>query len=64
MTDFEKTLTPRQRQVFALMCEGHRYKTIADKLGVTTRAITHHVEKIDSKLKQAGLKWGRCVLDG
>ncbi|MDQ4048504.1 MAG: response regulator transcription factor [Actinomycetota bacterium] len=43
-------LTPREREVLALMAEGHSNSGIADELVVTGRAIEKHVTSIFSKL--------------
>ncbi len=44
------TLTPRERQVLALMAEGRSNRAIAAALVVTERAIEKHVTSIFSKL--------------
>jgi DNA-binding NarL/FixJ family response regulator len=44
------TLTPREREVLELVAEGRTNKAIADRLGVTQRAVTKHVTSIFSKL--------------
>jgi len=43
-------LTPREREVLALMAEGRTNQSIAGKLVVTERAIEKHVTSIFSKL--------------
>ncbi len=43
-------LTPREREVLALMAEGHSNSRIAEELVVTGRAIEKHVTSIFSKL--------------
>jgi DNA-binding NarL/FixJ family response regulator len=45
------TLTPRERQILALIAEGHSNGAIADALVVTKRAVEHHVNQIFSKLE-------------
>jgi DNA-binding NarL/FixJ family response regulator len=44
-------LTPREREVLALMAEGHSNQGIADQLFVTLRAVEKHVTNIFSKLQ-------------
>jgi DNA-binding NarL/FixJ family response regulator len=44
------TLTPREREVLALMAEGRSNQTIADQLIVTLSAVERHVTGIFSKL--------------
>ncbi len=43
-------LTPREREVMALMAEGRSNQAIADRLFVTLRAVEKHVTSIFSKL--------------
>jgi len=43
-------LTPRERDVLALMAEGRSNSAIADELVVTERAVEKHVTSIFSKL--------------
>ena len=44
-------LTPREREVLALMAEGRSNQAIADQLVVSERAVEKHVTKILSKLR-------------
>jgi len=44
-------LTPREREVLALMAEGRSNHAIADKLVVTERAVEKHVTSIFGKLR-------------
>ena len=44
------TLTPREREVLALVAEGRSNKGAADRLGVTERAVQKHVTSIFDKL--------------
>jgi DNA-binding NarL/FixJ family response regulator len=43
-------LTPRERQILALLAEGRSNGAIADELVVTKRAIEHHINQIFGKL--------------
>jgi DNA-binding NarL/FixJ family response regulator len=43
-------LTPREREVLALMAEGRSNAAIAEQLVVTERAVEKHVTSIFSKL--------------
>ena len=44
-------LTPREREVLALMAEGKSNQAIAEKLVITLRAVEKHVTSIFSKLR-------------
>jgi DNA-binding NarL/FixJ family response regulator len=44
-------LTPREREVLALMAEGRSNVAIAEKLVVTQRAVEKHVKSIFQKLR-------------
>ena len=46
-------LTPRQRQVLALVAEGRTNSAIADRLRVTERAVVQHLSNIYSELDLA-----------
>lgn len=49
-TDPLAVLTPREREVLALMAEGHGNATIAERLVVTERAVHKHIGNIFVKL--------------
>jgi FixJ family two-component response regulator len=49
------TLTPRERQVFALILRGRMNKQIAHELGATERTIKAHRRNVMDKLKAASL---------
>jgi DNA-binding NarL/FixJ family response regulator len=44
------SLTPREREVVGLLCEGLRNKQIADRLAVTDVTVRHHLTSVFSKL--------------
>ncbi len=44
------TLTPREREVVSLVCEGLRNKQIADRLFISNTTVRHHLTSIFSKL--------------
>jgi FixJ family two-component response regulator len=44
-------LTPREREVLALLVEGHMNKVIAGRLGISTRTAEHHRAHIMAKLQ-------------
>jgi DNA-binding CsgD family transcriptional regulator/sugar lactone lactonase YvrE len=46
----ESTLTPREREVAALVAEGFTNRQIAERLFISERTAEHHVEQIRSKL--------------
>lgn len=46
-----ESLTPRERDVLALMAEGHSNKSIADRLVVTERAVEKHAAAIFAKFE-------------
>jgi two-component system response regulator FixJ len=48
-------LTPREREVFALLAEGHLNKVIAGRLGISTRTAEHHRSHIMAKLRARSL---------
>jgi DNA-binding NarL/FixJ family response regulator len=50
-TDPLNTLTPREREVLALMAEGRSNAGIANTIWVTTGAVEKHVKHIFGKLK-------------
>jgi len=39
-------MTPRQRQVAALVAEGKTYRQVGDALGMATRTVKYHVATI------------------
>ena len=43
-------LTPRQRQVLALVAQGFSYKEVGDRLGLSPRTIKYHMAKIMEQL--------------
>lgn len=47
------TLTPRQRQVCALVAQGHANKEIACRLGMTTGTVKEHLNTVYHILKLA-----------
>ncbi|HEX9891314.1 MAG TPA: LuxR C-terminal-related transcriptional regulator [Actinomycetota bacterium] len=44
------TLSPRQRQLVALMAEGLRYAEIAERLGLSPFTVRNYVERIFDRL--------------
>jgi FixJ family two-component response regulator len=44
-------LTPREREVLALLVDGHMNKVIAGRLGISTRTAEHHRAHIMTKLE-------------
>ncbi|HYW70772.1 MAG TPA: response regulator transcription factor [Pyrinomonadaceae bacterium] len=44
-------LTPHELRLLKLLVEGHSYKTAATQLGVTTKTISFHLQKIYEKLQ-------------
>ena len=51
MQDSFDRLTPREREVLALLMEGHMNKVIAGRLGISTRTAEHHRAHIMEKLE-------------
>jgi DNA-binding NarL/FixJ family response regulator len=45
-----EAITPREHEVLALMAEGHTNSGIAERLGVTERAVQKHITSIFAKL--------------
>jgi DNA-binding NarL/FixJ family response regulator len=48
-----RTLTPREREVLALMAEGHTNGAIAELLVITETAVSKHIGNIFGKLNLA-----------
>ena len=44
-------LTPREREVLALLVDGHMNKVIAGRLGISTRTAEHHRAHIMAKME-------------
>ena len=44
-------LTPRERDIVRLICEGYKYKTIGEKLFIAEKTVTKHVQNIFEKLE-------------
>ena len=45
------TLTPREREVLALLVEGHQNKVVAARLGISTRTAEHHRASVMAKME-------------
>jgi len=45
------TLTQRESEVLDMICQGYRYKEVADKLGIKRATIATHI-------KNMYMKWG------
>lgn len=45
------TLTPREREVLALLVEGHQNKVVAARLGISTRTVEHHRASVMAKME-------------
>jgi DNA-binding NarL/FixJ family response regulator len=43
-------LTPREREVLALMAEGHSNSAIVDRMAISQSAVEKHVRKVFTKL--------------
>lgn len=50
MTNEEKNLTPRQRDVLNLLASGCLHKTIAERLGIAKSTVSEHVEAVVKRL--------------
>ena len=44
-------LTPREREVIDLICQGFRNKTISDRLHISEATVSHHLTSIYRKLE-------------
>ena len=44
------SLTPKEKEVLALLAEGNSYKMVADKLGISYFTVNSHIKKIYEKL--------------
>lgn len=49
-TKNQLTLTPRQKRVARLMCEGYSYRKIAEEMGIRYSTVRSHIELIYRKL--------------
>lgn len=47
----ECRLTPQERQVLALLVQGHYKKTAADVLGISVNTVSFHLKNIYTKLQ-------------
>ena len=45
------SLTPRERQIASLVAQGHRYKEIAIRLGISAQTVRNHLRNIFDKLR-------------
>jgi len=50
------TLSPRQREIMLLICDGQRDKEIASKLGISIHVVREHIEAIIRNLKASNIK--------
>lgn len=48
----EQVLTPRQKEVFDLLCQGYSYEKILEKLNITQPMLYKHCQKIKEKIKK------------
>ena len=53
-------LTPREREVLALLCEGYSDAEIGRRLGIASRTASKHVENIRDKL-EASSRWEAVI---
>lgn len=44
------SLTPRERQIASLVAQGHRYRKIAGRLGISEQTVRNHLRNIFDKL--------------
>ncbi len=60
-----KNLTPRESEVFALLCSGLSDKAIAAELGIHLKTVSKHIDHVYEKL---GIRWcsinRRCTAIG
>ncbi|MEZ4688034.1 MAG: response regulator transcription factor [Bacteroidia bacterium] len=47
----ESPLSEREREVLKLLCDGENYKTIADKLFISSNTVKAHIKHIYQKLE-------------
>lgn len=62
MTPPSRPFTAREREVAALIAEGHGYATMAKYLGVSPRTIEGHVLAMAAKLPEDGRKPLRRIM--
>ena len=44
------SLTPKEKEVLALLADGNSYKMVADKMGISYFTVNAHIKKIYEKL--------------
>ena len=49
-TAADYSLTPKEKEVLALLADGNSYKMVADKLGISYFTVNSHIKKIYEKL--------------
>lgn len=54
-------ITPREMEVIGLLKEGYKQVEIGAKLGLSTRTIKQHIQKISRKLNIDNEKWHPSV---
>lgn len=59
---FPSDLTPRQRDVFALLRRGLRYNQVAEELGISVHTVKTHVQDIAEKLPGEGIDLQKKIL--
>ncbi len=47
----QETLSPRETEVLQLLCDGDNYKTVADKLFISSNTVKRHIRSIYTKLE-------------
>ena len=61
----KKNLTPREADVFKLLCSGLSDKAIANQLGIHIKTVSKHIDHVYEKL---GIRWqsinARCTAIG
>lgn len=54
-------LTPRQHEIFALLCDGLSYRQVADCLGLEATTIRSHAPRIYARLGARGLRQAMVI---
>lgn len=64
MKQFTDTLSPRQKQVYYMVCAGKKNREIAIALGISKRSVEIHRQIVTEKAYAAGYVWRRVLVRG
>lgn len=67
-TESKPTLSPRQREILALLAQGQDNKTIARQLGISAKTVKNHLTAVfrrihvESRTQAALWSWGKLEI--